>query len=193
MKYAKYLGIAAVLSMFLMAAPAANAQVAVGVNIGAPVVVAPPVCTWGYYPYYPYACVPYGYYGPNWFVGGVFIGAGPWFHPYHGFVYTRPGYAHIQPYPYRGGAVVGRPGYVAPRGGAVVAPRGSVNTFHGTAPVGRAPVANSFRGGSNVGGFHGTTGAAGFRGGANNAAGFHGSAAGFHGGVGGFHGGGGRR
>jgi hypothetical protein len=28
----------------------------------------------------PYACAPYGYYGPEWFMGGVFVGAGPWFH-----------------------------------------------------------------------------------------------------------------
>ncbi|MGB8113291.1 MAG: hypothetical protein WCF22_05940, partial [Candidatus Sulfotelmatobacter sp.] len=28
---------------------------------------------------------PYGYYGPDWFVGGVFIGAGPWFHGPRGF------------------------------------------------------------------------------------------------------------
>ena len=39
----------------------------------------PPVCEWGYYAYYPYACAPYGYYGPDWFYGGVFIGAGPWY------------------------------------------------------------------------------------------------------------------
>jgi hypothetical protein len=25
-------------------------------------------------------CAPYGYYGSEWFTGGVFIGAGPWFH-----------------------------------------------------------------------------------------------------------------
>ena len=40
---------------------------------------APPVCPYGYYSYYPYACAPYGFYGPQWFVGGVFIGAGPWY------------------------------------------------------------------------------------------------------------------
>jgi hypothetical protein len=38
----------------------------------------PPVCPYGYYDYYPYACVPYGYYGPSWFSDGVFIGVGPW-------------------------------------------------------------------------------------------------------------------
>src|ERR1700684_4313518 len=32
---------------------------------------------------------PYGYYGPDWFNGGVFFGAGPWFHGPHGF------YGHV--------------------------------------------------------------------------------------------------
>ncbi len=27
----------------------------------------------------------YGYYGSEWFTGGVFIGAGPWFHGPHDF------------------------------------------------------------------------------------------------------------
>ncbi len=56
----------------------ANAQIAVGVGIGDDVGV-PPVCDWGYYSYYPYACAPYGYYGPSWFADGLFIGAGPWY------------------------------------------------------------------------------------------------------------------
>src|SRR5580700_11560078 len=49
--------------------PAAPAQVSVGVNIGAA-----PVCPYGYFDYAPYDCAPYGYYGPDWFVGGVFLG-----------------------------------------------------------------------------------------------------------------------
>jgi hypothetical protein len=40
----------------------------------------PPACPYGYYDYPPYGCAPYGYYGPEWFNGGIFIGAGPWFH-----------------------------------------------------------------------------------------------------------------
>jgi hypothetical protein len=52
-------------------APNSNSQVAVGVA---------PDCPYGYYDYAPYACAPYGYYGPEWFTGGVFIGVGPWFH-----------------------------------------------------------------------------------------------------------------
>ena len=36
-----------------------------------------PVCPYGYFDYAPYDCAPYGYYGPDFFVGGLFIGAGP--------------------------------------------------------------------------------------------------------------------
>lgn len=57
------------------AAPSANAQVSVGVQIGAA-----PVCPYGYYDAAPYNCAPYGYYGPEWFTNGAFIGVGPWFH-----------------------------------------------------------------------------------------------------------------
>jgi hypothetical protein len=58
---------------FTAAAPNAQAQVAVEVGVA-------PDCPYGYYDVPPYACAPAGYYGPEWFVGGVFIGAGPWFH-----------------------------------------------------------------------------------------------------------------
>ncbi|HXW15635.1 MAG TPA: hypothetical protein VEN79_14100, partial [Terriglobia bacterium] len=44
-----------------------------------------PVCPYGYFDYPPYDCAPYGYYGPDFFVGGIFIGAGPWFHGPKGF------------------------------------------------------------------------------------------------------------
>jgi hypothetical protein len=60
---------------FTPTVPTAKAQVSVGVNIGAA-----PACPYGYYDTAPYGCAPYGYYGPEWFTGGVFIGAGPWFH-----------------------------------------------------------------------------------------------------------------
>lgn len=65
------------------AAPS-QAQVSLGVQIGPP-----PVCPYGYYDFPPYNCAPYGYYGPEWFVNGVFIGAGPWFHGHPGF------YGHV--------------------------------------------------------------------------------------------------
>src|ERR1700678_2674026 len=58
------------------------AQIAVGIGVA-------PVCRYGYFDYAPYDCAPYGYYGPDWFSGGIFIGAGPWFHGPHGF------YGHV--------------------------------------------------------------------------------------------------
>jgi len=121
----KKLMLLSLLGIGLMAAPPAHAQpvvFGVGVGVGPVYVAPPPVCTYGYYPYYPYACAPYGYYGPEWFSGGVFIGAGPWFHGFYG----RPGY-------------YGRPGF---RGGAVA--RGPT--------YGRGPVAGGYRGGYARGG-----------------------------------------
>src|ERR1700674_2698140 len=63
--------------LFRSAAPS-HAQVAIVVRVGPAYVGPAPVCAYGYYGYYPYACAPYGYYGPSWFSGGLFIGAGPW-------------------------------------------------------------------------------------------------------------------
>src|ERR1700729_3982870 len=86
----KYLRSPALLAaLIFVMAPASKSsqgsgQVAVGVGIGAPGYIAPPACAYGYYDYYPYSCAPYGFYGPDWFVGGVFIGAGPWFHGFYG-------------------------------------------------------------------------------------------------------------
>jgi hypothetical protein len=89
------------LFLVLLALPALHSQaqvaIRVGVNIGPSYGVyhAPPVCEWGFYPTYPFGCAPYGYYGPEWFVNGVFIGAGPW----HNFYYVRPTY--YRPYYFR--------------------------------------------------------------------------------------------
>jgi hypothetical protein len=58
---------------FIAAAPKAEAQVSINIGV-------PPECPYGYYDYAPYTCAPYGYYGPEWFTGGTFIGAGPWYH-----------------------------------------------------------------------------------------------------------------
>jgi hypothetical protein len=58
---------------FTVTAPKVEAQISVEIG-------AEPGCPYGYYDYAPYACAPYGYYSPEWFVGGVFVGAGPWFH-----------------------------------------------------------------------------------------------------------------
>jgi hypothetical protein len=80
------------LSLLILPAVSARAGVAIGVGVGvAPGYVGPaPVCAYGYYPYYPYASAPQGYYGPQWFVGSVFIGAGPWYHGYYGPGFYRP-------------------------------------------------------------------------------------------------------
>ncbi len=73
------LGVFAV-ALFCLPAPQARAQIGFGINIGAA-----PACPYGYYDYSPYRCAPYGYYGPQWFNSGVFVGAGPWFHGRRGF------------------------------------------------------------------------------------------------------------
>jgi hypothetical protein len=70
----KFLVVAAVAGGgFTATAPTAHA--AVGIEIGVA-----PQCPYGYYDTAPYGCAPSGYYGPEWFSGDVFIGAGPWFH-----------------------------------------------------------------------------------------------------------------
>lgn len=95
MRYLRYVALLALLAMplaYSQAAVVVGARVGVGVGVGVGV-AGPPVCAYGYYPDYPYACAPYGYYGPSWFSGGVFIGAGPWHngwgHPYYGRPYAR--------------------------------------------------------------------------------------------------------
>ena len=89
----------------------AVAQVNISIGVGAPVAPAPvvvaPVCPYGYFNYAPYSCSPFGYYGPQWFVGGVFLGAGPWFHGPVGFIgYVNraydPRFGYRGPYPHRG-------------------------------------------------------------------------------------------
>ena len=81
----RYLRFAALLGISLFCASFASAQrVVFGVGVGpayvGPAYGPPPVCAYGYYDYYPYDCAPYGFYGPQWFVNGVFIGVGPWYH-----------------------------------------------------------------------------------------------------------------
>jgi hypothetical protein len=58
---------------FMANTPKAEAQVAVEIGVA-------PDCPYGYYDVAPYNCAPTGYYGPEWFSGDAFIGAGPWFH-----------------------------------------------------------------------------------------------------------------
>jgi len=78
----------------------APAQISVGIGVA-------PVCPYGYFDYAPYSCSPYGYYGPDWFVGGRFYGAGPWFHGpagFYGHVDNRydPHHGYGGPMPERG-------------------------------------------------------------------------------------------
>ncbi|MGA2119322.1 MAG: hypothetical protein ABSH56_31810 [Bryobacteraceae bacterium] len=79
------------------AAPRAEAQVAVNIGVA-------PDCPYGYYDVAPYACAPAGYYGPEWFNDGVFIGVGPWFHgpaDFHGHVnnHFHPDHGYKGPVP----------------------------------------------------------------------------------------------
>src|ERR1700676_2347769 len=86
----KYLTICCLVGICMFSVSLAHAQrFSVGIGVG-PVYAGPeyvgpaPVCEYGYYDYYPYACAPYGFYGPEWFSSGVFIGAGPWYRGYYG-------------------------------------------------------------------------------------------------------------
>jgi len=77
----RYLAAFAVMALcFLSFTPKTDAQVSFGVQIGAE-----PACPYGYYDYAPYQCAPYGYYGPEWFSGGAFIGSGPWYNRHDHF------------------------------------------------------------------------------------------------------------
>jgi hypothetical protein len=76
----------AMLAVAMLSVPR-PASAGIAINIGVA-----PTCPYGYFDYAPYSCAPYGYYGPEWFNGGVFIGAGPWFHGpagFHGHVDNR--------------------------------------------------------------------------------------------------------
>ena len=101
MRKAIWFAIAAAAALILSAG-ARTAQAQVSVSIGPA-----PVCPYGYFDYPPYACAPYGYYGPEWFIGGVFVGAGPWFHgPAHFYGHVDnhfdPQHGYKGPVPNRG-------------------------------------------------------------------------------------------
>ncbi len=169
MRFLRYLALLSIL--LLPAAAYSHAQVSVGIGIGGPVYggygYPAPVCAYGYYGYYPYACAPYGYYGPSWFTVASSSVPAPGiagtdmdtvaYYGYRGGYYGRPAYGY------------GRPGYgyghAVPYGGG----------YRGTTTV-----RNGFAGG----GYHGNVSGGGFHGG--------GGGGGFHGGGGG-HGGGGHR
>jgi hypothetical protein len=100
MKRFSYVAALAVVALGAAAAP--RAEAGISIDIGAA-----PVCPYGYYDYAPYACAPYGYYGPEWFTGGIFIGAGPWFHGpahFYGHVDSHfdPRFGYRGPLPNRG-------------------------------------------------------------------------------------------
>src|ERR1700728_3938482 len=84
----EYLGssvLPALALVLLTSAAAAPAQVSISIG-------AEPSCPYGYYDYAPYRCSPNGYYGPQYFNSGAFIGVGPWFHgsnDFHGTVNNR--------------------------------------------------------------------------------------------------------
>jgi hypothetical protein len=125
MKYIRYLMLVGLL-MVPLAYSQAEVRVGVGIGFGPGYVAGPPVCSYGYYDYYPYTCAPYGYYGPSWFANGVFIGAGPWYHgwgrPYYGRGYYGHGYV--------GRAYQGR-GFVGHGFERRGPDRGSHGSFHG--------------------------------------------------------------
>src|ERR1700679_1235834 len=102
MTFWKSIILSAAALVILLSVKPVDSQISVGVNIGAA-----PICPYGYFDYAPYDCAPYGYYGPDWFVGGVFFGAGPWFHGpagFHGHVDNRfdPHHGYNGPLPSRG-------------------------------------------------------------------------------------------
>ncbi len=132
--------VALVFGLFLVAAPKAEAQISI--NIGPE-----PSCPYGYFDYSPYQCAPYGYYGPEWFSGGMFIGAGRWFHgprDFHGHVNNRYDPQH---------GYHGRSPHAGERANRGSAPR----NFKGNeARDGRGHAVNEHQGGGgNHGGGHG--------------------------------------
>jgi len=79
MRGLKLLSVTAVTAGLLMTGlPAGAALLSIDIGVA-------PACPYGYFDVAPYSCAPAGYYGPEWFNGEVFIGAGPWFHGSPGF------------------------------------------------------------------------------------------------------------
>ena len=142
MRGIKALLLATALLVPLAMMPKAEAQVSI--NIGGP----PPVCSWGYYDYAPYACAPRGFYGPGYFYNGIFLGVGPWNnwgyrHGWGSHRFRGAGGGRYRP----GGGYHGRPGG-RPGGG-----------YHGGGRPGGAPHGggrpNNGHGGGRPGNGHG--------------------------------------
>jgi hypothetical protein len=180
MRYWKYL---AMLTVLMVPLAYSQAQVRVGIGVG-PVGVAvgpayaagPPVCAYGYYDYYPYACAPYGYYGPDYFVDGVFIGVGPWYHWGHPAWFWNRGYVARS---------WDRDDWGHDRWGRGYARGGYGHEGYARGSYGRGYVGNGYaRGGSYGYVGHGEVHAGGgFRGESHGGGGFH-AGGGFHGGRG---------
>ena len=144
----------------LALAPAANAQIMVGVGIQ-------PDCSYGYYDYAPYACAPMGFYGPGYFYNGIFLGMGPWANwGYgHGWGGHRFGGAGGGSYRgggggYRGGGGGARGGGGAARGGARPS-AGHSTASHGGGSRGGGGARGGGGGGSHGGGGGGSHGGGG--------------------------------
>ena len=134
--------LAVVLTLFAMLSMVPSASAGIGIYITPPVIaVAPPVCEFGYYDYEPYACAPYGYYPPDFFYSGVFIGVGPWW----GWGYNHGWAGHPFGGRYRGHGYEGHNEYRGYHNGGVGHPS------HGGHPGG-AP--HGHQGGGHQGGGH---------------------------------------
>jgi hypothetical protein len=139
---------ATTLLVSLALAPTANAGVVISIN--------PPMCSYGYYDYAPYACAPMGFYGPGYFYNGIFFGVGPWAnwgygHGWGGHRFSGGGGGRYVEARGNGGGRV----YAANRGGGSAAARGnrssrSHSASHATAARGGASHASG--GGSHGGG-----------------------------------------
>ena len=82
MRYLKYVALLAIL-MVPVAYSQAQVRVGIGVGVGPGYVAGPPACAYGYYNYYPYACAPYGYYGPD-YRGHAYVPRGGYGGSYRG-------------------------------------------------------------------------------------------------------------
>jgi len=137
--------------------PTANAGVVISIN--------PPMCSYGYYDYAPYACAPMGFYGPGYFYNGIFFGVGPWANWGYGHGWGDHRFSGGGGGTYRGGGRGNGGGrvYAANRGGGgPSAARGrSSGRSNGASHAAAA------RGGAS----HGASHAAAARGGASHASG----------------------
>jgi hypothetical protein len=101
MKFPRLLA-ALVLALVCLAGASTRANAQISISIGVA-----PVCPYGYFNYAPYQCAPFGYYGPEWFSGGVFYGAGPWYRGpvgFRGYINHDydPHFGYRGPFPGRG-------------------------------------------------------------------------------------------